>query len=319
MREQVAGSCAIDTKLSRQRRRVTSYMIILALVATNGQLQRIKATKLAHHVVLHVASVAATRALLRDRAVDVLLIDPMVGSTVPRVASSPAELFSLGVEFPYLPVVFYVSNPARALPLVAQFPTRERCEALVAGFEDDEQALARTIEWVVASSLAAKVLGRLGPSVFGLPPALGRTLRHAIADPRPFRTVEDLANTACMSRRTLDRWLARCGVVPGADVLHAARVFLALRQARDAHLRLDAAYIAGGGGRSPTSDPSHRRLVGIAEQRLIAASEAEISDWFVRRLATTSEIHTGRVQPAAKRRLLNEVSSEKCARCAVAW
>lgn len=217
-------------------------MNILTLLTSDRQVARVSAAAPAPHRLIRASSVSVARLLLREQPVDVLVIDPVVGSRLPRVAASAAELFEIGTDSPYLPVVFFVSNAAAALPLIARFPTRERCEAVVATIDDGSREIGRAIEAAAGSSLVARLLRHAWPLLADVPPSLFRTVRHVFTNPRFFRTVDDLAASANMTRRTLDRCLARRGLVSGAELLQAARALHAVRLARDMIVVRDELY-----------------------------------------------------------------------------
>ncbi len=214
-------------------------MVVLTLLTTGRQLDRLSAAIPAPHEVLRVSSVNETCAVLRERPVDVLVMDPAVGNSLPRVAASAAELFRIGIEFPYLPVVFYASNAAKALPLIARFPSREHCDALVADADDGPEGVCAAIESALNSSLAGRLLRGLQIAADEIPPSLCRALREVFTHPGFFRTADDIANSACMSRRTLDRWLARCALVSGGELLQVAKALVAVRLERDGLLGRD--------------------------------------------------------------------------------
>ena len=103
-------------------------MVVLTVLVVNRQLDRVQVAAANAHRVLRASSVSEACELLREQHVDVLVIDPIVGAAVPRVAASTSEVFGIGFQFPYVPVVFYVSNAAKALPIIARFPNREQCD-----------------------------------------------------------------------------------------------------------------------------------------------------------------------------------------------
>lgn len=116
-------------------------MIVLALLVTDRQLERVTAAAPAPHTVLSATSVAPARALLRAQPVDVLVLDPAVVNHLLR--ASAEEFLALGAEHPHLPIVFYISNASVAIRILARFPTHGRCEAVVAGVDDDNLDSAR--------------------------------------------------------------------------------------------------------------------------------------------------------------------------------
>lgn len=172
-----------------------------------------------------------------------LVVDPIVAEID---KSSPPQLVAVAHEFPYLPVVFYVSDPVRSLSAVARFPSRERCDALVSGVDDDVQSIGAVLESAVGSSLVGKLLRDVGLADADLPGSFKQAVRQVFASPSAFRDVDAIAATACMSRRTLDRWLERCGAVPAAELLQVARALLAIRLLRDEDVDRDRVYQACG-------------------------------------------------------------------------
>jgi len=223
-------------------------------------------------------------AVLRAKASDVLVIDPIVGAAVPRVAASASELFGIAVEFPYVPIVFYVSNAIKALPLVAHFPTRERCDVLVSGVDDATESIGLAIESVIGASLVASLTRKVGLEGADVPSSMRKAIRQIFTHPRLFRTAYDVASAACMSRRSLDRWLARRGLVPAAELLQLARAFLAIRLDRDRLFGREEICMACGLVRSHNLPAFVTRTTGHPVDSLAAFTDVEIADWVAHRL-----------------------------------
>jgi hypothetical protein len=267
-------------------------MIVLALLVSDRQVRQVISATSSPHRVLSVRSARDASALLRTQPADVLVIDPVVGDTVPRVAASPTELFAIASEFPYVPVVFYVSNAVKALPLVARFPTRERCEALIAGIDDSLDAIRSAIDSVVSSSLVAELVRQLLPTLPGEATALVRAISRLLSNPKLYRTAEDVALVACMSRRSLDRTLQNHGLVSGSRLLHTARAFVALREARDDLL------VVGEARGSRKIRPASRakrgitRVAGIPKEVIVQWTTDELIAW-------VCDLATARLRPSA--------------------
>lgn len=266
-------------------------MIVLSLLLSERQLRRVKDASPAPHRIVRASSVPEAHAFLRRFHADVLVLDPAVGRYVPRVAASEHELIGLGAEYPYLPIVFYASNAATALPWVARFPTRERCEALVAGIDDEPSVIGQAIQSVVNSSLVGMLVRHVGPPLTTSPPALLRTVRQVFSNPGLFRTVDDVATSACMSRRTFDRWLARRGILSGAELLELARDFLAVRLKRDVLLARDNILAECAVRTSQVIDESVPNVSGATHRPVLPPSDLEMIECFserVRRFRTAA-------------------------------
>jgi hypothetical protein len=261
-------------------------MIVLTLLVSEPQVERVRAAAPSPHRILRATSATDARVLLREQPADVIVLDPVVGSAFPRVATSASELFEIAVEFPYLPVVFYVSNAAKALPLLARFPTREGCAALVAGIDDNPHAIGSAIDLVVTSSLVGALLRQLMPTVTGESVGLVTAIRQVFSYPAAFRNAQDVASAACMSRRTLDRSLRNHRLVPGSQLLQAARAFVAVRAARDGILAHDEAVAIGGRLRG-TGKWRAGRVAGVSREQIVRWTDDDIIACFTRWLRGT--------------------------------
>lgn len=258
--------------------------MVLTLLASDRQLERVTAAAPAPHRVLRASSVTAIRALLRAQPADVLVLDPAAGSHVPGGSPSVADFVALGTEHPYIPVVFYVSNAATAIRVIARCPSRERCEAVVVGIGDEGRELAQAMERLVNGSLVSQVLRPLAARLNDAPPAMVRGVRDAFTTPRLFRTAADLAAAAYMSRRSLDRWLTRRRLVPAAELLRLARAFLAVRLDRDMLLGRRELNMSCGLSETLETAGYVTRVAGEAHSRLVGLDDPDLVRDFSRML-----------------------------------
>jgi hypothetical protein len=267
-------------------------MVVLTLLVSDRQLARVRAATPSSHQLLAAASPVSARSLLYERPVDALVVDPSVSATAAVPPGSARELYAIGAEFPYLPVVFYVSNPIKALSMIAHFPTRERCEALVVGIDDEPCSVANAIESVVKSTVVSQLLRRVLPVSANPPVALLRAIRHLFLHPKLFRSVQDLANNAYMTRRTLDRWLVRHGIVPGAELIDLARAFLVVRLGRDGLKTRAEIYEACGLSRSYPLEGFVSRCTGSTYSALVGSTDRDVIDQFC---ASFSRVRQARI------------------------
>lgn len=259
-------------------------MIVLALLLSERQVERIIAAAPPPHRVVRASSVTEARAELREQSADVLVLDPAPGSHAARASLVASECIALVAELPHIPVVFYVSNAAAALRVIVKFPTRDSCEALLVGLDDDPRSIGHALESVVSTSLASRLVRHLGSVLADARPPLAEAIRVVFSQPDYFRSVRDLAKAACMSRRTLDRWLAKHGIVTAAELLEVAGVFAAVRRYRN--------ILSGGEDRPAVRGPeeSTARIAFTAHtprpayDHLIALSDADLIERFSARL-----------------------------------
>jgi hypothetical protein len=80
-----------------------------------------------------------------------------------------------------------------------------------------------------------------------------------------------------MSRRTLDRWLARSGIVSGVELLQLAKALLAVRLRRDLSVGRDGIYAMCGLGGSAKVDALVERTMGSSHDQLTALSDADLT------------------------------------------
>jgi hypothetical protein len=263
-------------------------MIVVTMNLSSRQLALVKQARPAPHVVSVVQSTHDAQRLLRTEAADVFVVDPSDAESS-RVDVPVCDLVAIAAEFPYFPVVFYVSNPVRSLSVVARFPSRERCDALVAGVDDNARAIGAALESVVGSSLVGKLLRAVGLTDERLPAAFRRAIRQVFTSPHVFRDVDDIATAACMSRRTLDRWLTRYRVLPAAEVLHVARAFLAIRWSRDEGNDRDRVYEACGLQRSNPISSYVSRATGESIRSIATLQDSELIAAIAKRLERRPE------------------------------
>ena len=256
-------------------------MVALTLLPTTWQVNRVRAVGPIVHQVIPTSSTSDALTILRLRPVDVLVVDPVVDQT--NGVAPPDVVADVGEEFPYLPIVFYTRDAAKALPLVVRFPTRERCETLVAGIDDDLDTMRRSIESAVGASLAGRIGRRFADLVCDAPPSLCRIVRVLFSSPAHVRTVDDIARGANMSRRNLDRMLEVSGAVTAGDLLDLARAFVAVRRLRDARASgAGTAWAAASVQRNAAR--AVERATGAEFESLLSASDDAIAEYFGCRL-----------------------------------
>ena len=79
-----------------------------------------------------------------------------------------------------------------------------------------------------------------------LPRRIAAAIQAAFTHPEQVRSVSDLAAAARMTRRSLDRWLARAGFSPARTVLSCARATAAFHLLAGGSVRVaEAALLAG--------------------------------------------------------------------------
>ena len=162
--------------------------------------------------------VAATRA----REGDVIVVDPCAGS-VRDVAERIHDLSNACASTPGISIVGYVSVTAAAIHAVHRLVRLFDAEVVVRGVDDGVDVLAATLHRSLAAASAEPLLASTR-SFAPVPTEIARALALLFRRPDKVRSVDDLAAAASITRRTLDRWLARAGLAPARTLLGCARV-----------------------------------------------------------------------------------------------
>jgi len=128
----------------------------------------------------------------------------------------------------------------RALLPVAAAGVRD---VIVRGVDDDAVTVRRLIGRLARETLGGRVLARLVPTLRPMPAALRDAVAAMFVHPgpqAPAETPDELAARAGLTRRSLDRWVARCGIASARLLVAAPQLVLAYDQ-----LRRQDASVAG--------------------------------------------------------------------------
>ena len=182
---------------------------------------------------------------VREERVDIVVVDPCAGASQPlsdRLCSLASEL-----EFrPTIPIVGYVSVTASAMRAVQGLVALGAAEIVIRGVDDSAEALSATVQRSVAAFSASRVVRAVGLPFETLPSGVALALQQAFHRPAEVRSVADLATAAKMTRRSLDRWLARAGFSSARTLLACARVNAAFHLLAAGSVRMQQAASALG-------------------------------------------------------------------------
>jgi AraC-like DNA-binding protein len=182
---------------------------------------------------------------VHQRRCDVAIVDPCAGGDHCAPSRLNALTQAMGLA-PSIPVIGYVSVTASAIRVVQALVRSGAPEIVIRGVDDSLDALAGAIQRAVATSAWGGVAGIIATSVQALPVPVATAIHAAFTHPRQVRSVSDLAAAARMTRRSLDRWLARAGFCPARIVLSCARVNAAFHLLAGGSVRVaEAALLVG--------------------------------------------------------------------------
>jgi len=173
-------------------------------------------------------------AAVRSRPIDVVVADPRVDGKL-----DTAGLKTLLGRHPTVPVVVYTALTPETLRAAVELAKFGVQHVVLRGFDDEPSRLRELLERVPASRLSDIVLRELLPRLDAGPALLARAVARLFEAPHAFHGVDDLAATAGMTRRNLDRWLDRLGLASARMLLLGARLTRAVYYMRDPGYLLD--------------------------------------------------------------------------------
>ncbi|MGH7718886.1 MAG: helix-turn-helix domain-containing protein, partial [Gemmatimonadaceae bacterium] len=168
-----------------------------------------------------------------DRAVrsfpaDVVIADPRADGTVRTL-----ELEALLARYSTLPLVLYTTLTPETLKATARLAKHGVHQVVIRGFDDEPHRFRVVLDRLSAYDVSDGLLDGLAEPLTRVPLALARALERLFRMPHSFHEVNDLAEAAGMSRRTLDRWLQRAELAPARVMLIGARLARAYYYMRD--------------------------------------------------------------------------------------
>jgi len=156
---------------------------------------------------------------VRRKPVDLVIVDPHDAGK-----GEPDGLFEMMERFPTIPVVAYTALTPDALRMTVELAQRGVRQVVLRGFDDEPRRFRELIESLPAKRLGGAALASIGAEWERATPLLQRALARLYESPHLFHGVESLARQAGMTRRTLDRWLAKEGLASARTLLFTARL-----------------------------------------------------------------------------------------------
>jgi AraC-like DNA-binding protein len=160
--------------------------------------------------------------------VELAVVDPFL-SGEPR----SLEIERLLTLFPSLPVLLYTTfTPALAPALLALGRQGVR-EVVFCRLDDHPDGLRAALEREQARACSQRLLDQIADAFAPLRSEIRWVLEAALRAPEDVQTVEQLATSAGVGRRTCERWFLRAGMPSPRHFLAAARILYAHRLLQD--------------------------------------------------------------------------------------
>lgn len=209
-----------------------------------------------------VLTVDALTESARVERVDAVVFDP---TTLGTAEWTDARALLEDVS---IPVLLYAPLSAESAPRLIEASAIGVHELLLRGVDDDAVTVRRRLESLLRPEPPAAVLSQLAPQMVVLPARLqSATVPLFCAAPVP-RWVEELAHTAGMPRRSIDRWMARAEIHGTATLLDVARLARAWSPIVDRNESAGEVAVRLGYGRIRILADHTNRIVGVAPSEL---------------------------------------------------
>lgn len=161
---------------------------------------------------------------LQAGGADALVIDPRL--VPPRSMDSLIQALR-HVGTPLVAHTALTSLGMRALLALSRAGVRE---VLIRNVDDDAPSVRRALDRLRQETLGGRVLAGLGAALQLLPEPLRAAVIARFANPDPGDTPHRLAAHAGINRRSLDRWIARSGIISARLLVAAPKLVLAYDQ-----------------------------------------------------------------------------------------
>jgi AraC-like DNA-binding protein len=170
----------------------------------------------------------------------VAVVDPTSEASQQQTAVEAVQVASATV-----PVVVYTALSPSAARAVQTLRSASACIWLLAGIDDEPARFRLVLEKFqtpgIEDALVVPLLAALGATAAR--PTIASAVRQLFRAPARFRTAQDLANAAGVTRRWLNECLGAAGLAPARVLVSAARVlgaFVYLRRSRETIARTAA-------------------------------------------------------------------------------
>ncbi|HTH64969.1 MAG TPA: helix-turn-helix domain-containing protein [Gemmatimonadales bacterium] len=166
--------------------------------------------------------------LICRQPIELAVVDPML-SGEPR----SQEIERLRLLFPSLPVLLYTTFTPALAPVLLALGRQGVQEVVFCRLDDHPDGLRTALEREQARACSQQLLEQISQTFAPLRAEIRWLLEGALRAPEGVQTVEQLAASAGVGRRTCERWFMRAAMPSPRHFLAAARVLYAHRLLQD--------------------------------------------------------------------------------------
>ena len=230
------------------------------------------------HTIVSVRSWAEAMAVVRQQHVDLLLVDPAIEG------KADVEMVTqLLTAFPSVAVVVYTVMTHATVGTVYELTKRGLHRAILYGFDDTPERLALLFDQLPPRRLLPAVINALQFECAKLPTLVQQRVHDILETPTLFRSVTELARSACVSRPNLYVLFQQAGLGPPGRLFVGARLMQAYAYLLDPGMSLRVAAAKVGWNDTRTLKRYLERAFGMSIPHL---RQCGSTDDLVKRLVT---------------------------------
>ena len=193
------------------------HMRILAVLPPDSR-RRFEHSLAPVHYLLPEQDISAATRALTDGVSDALVIDPTV------IPDPAFEALIAAMTVRPTPVLVYTPLSTVGARRVVRIAELGPHELVLRDFDDSPDELRRKVPALVRPSVSAMLLSSVAPQLRGLPERLQIATVRLFSAGQRVRWVDELAESAQLGRRTIDRWMSRAGLNGSAMLLDTTRL-----------------------------------------------------------------------------------------------
>jgi AraC-like DNA-binding protein len=203
--------------------------MLIAARLERSLLARLHSATAGCHSVLDIPTWRVLRGEVRRRPIDVVIADP--AARCPDAGDGVAALQTIRDFASVLVYTTVSSETSRAILALGDSGVHD---FVFAGFDDAPERMRLRVEDVAARGadepVLVQILGAIAQA--GAPAGIGESVRELFRATWRFRTAQDLAAAAGLTRQHTNVWLRRAGLAPCCTVVTAVRVLRGFQYAR---------------------------------------------------------------------------------------
>lgn len=171
------------------------------------------------HTLIPVGGWDELRAIVLQRAADVLVVDPVADGS-----SRTDVIREIHRQFPSLPIVIYTMLAGVSMRAIMELGRVGIEHVVLNRFDDERRRFLELLERLPGQALSDQLLRLLAPELQKLPVTMVRAIELLFRGPARFRNAQDLSAAAGTILRTLYRQLELAGIHSPRMLVAAARL-----------------------------------------------------------------------------------------------